>query len=161
MTFTDALEMAKQIPDLEKYAADLKPFYEIAEEYSKVASEEEFEREILREQAHAKIAGVSEENIRFQRVAVLAHEYEKVATVLEEAKECMGSLTAFEEEHGEGAVHKEIIKEAEEQEAFANMPVKEACELVEKTMTDQRNEAFSDTVSYINTAEPEEILEVL
>ena len=161
MTFTDALEMVKIIPELEKIAGELKPYHEIAEEYSKVASEEDFEREILREQAHAKIAGVCEENIRFQRVAVAAHEYEKVAAELERAYKCKESLTSFEEEHGDGAVHKEIIKEAEEQEAFSKMPIKEACEVLEKTITDNRNEAFADTVSYINTAEPEEILEVL
>ena len=112
MNFTDALYLTQAIPELEKTAGALKNSYDMAEEFLKTAGEEEFGREIAREQAHIKIAGESEDNTRFQRVAWEAHEYEKVAAWLESAYEAKGLLEKFEEEHGEGSVHKEIVKEA-------------------------------------------------
>lgn len=161
MTFTEALELTKAIPELEKTAAELKPFYDNAEEFMKVASEEDFAKEILREQAHIKIAGVSEDKLAFQRAAIGAYEYEKVAGVLQEAYNAKENLEKFESENGEGSVHQEVIKEAELQEQFANLPVADACKHIEEFMNTEKNAAFAETVSYINTADPAEVLELL
>lgn len=161
MTFKERLELVRAIPELEKTAEELKPFHEDAENYLKVASEEDFQKEILTEQAYAKIAGFSEDKIPFQRTALGAYKYEEVSDVLKVAYESKEYLEGYEAQNGEGSVHQEITKEAEAEETFANLPMREACEALEVSLKQEKNAAFDEAVSYINTSDPVEVIGLL